>query len=194
MQPEQTLRMRPRSPRLIWRRLAPEHADAFHRLVVDPHIRRYLLDGQVMSPAWCSAQIEGSEALFDRLGVGLWMLWPGDGMSDVTSDGIGGTNAIDDMPSGHAIGFAGYRIFDEMGPEPQLLYAFVEAVTGRGLASEAGRALLDVGRAAGLDPIVSAVDGPNRASLRVLAKLGFEVVRTTAEGEFGEMVYLERRG
>ncbi|MEZ4433168.1 MAG: GNAT family N-acetyltransferase [bacterium] len=162
----------PTSPRLRWRRLDRDHVDAFHRLVVDPHVRRFLLDGEQLPREWSAAEVTASDALFDRIGLGLWLLAEGDG---------------------EPIGFAGFRVFDELGPEPQLLYAFTERVTGRGLATEAARALIAAAEAAGLDPIHSAVDGPNAASLRVLAKVGFSVDRVTAEGAFGEMVWLSRR-
>lgn len=163
----------PTSPRLEWHRLAPEYIDVFYRLVRDAHVKRYLLDGLDLPRAWCDGEIEASDRLFEAHGVGLWLVRrPGD----------------PDM-----VGFAGYRIFEEMGPEPQLLYAFVERVTGRGLATEVARALVAVGHAAGLDPIHSAVDGPNLASMRVLEKAGFEKVRTTAEGVFGETAWFERR-
>ena len=34
------------------------------------------------------------------------------------------------------VGFIGYHVFEDLGPEPQLLYAFLERVTGRGFATE----------------------------------------------------------
>lgn len=163
--------VRPASPRLRWQRLDGAQIDAFHRLVIDPHVRRYLLDGELMDRAWSAGEVAASDALFDRIGLGMWLLAEGDA----------------------AVGFAGFRVFEELGPEPQLLYAFTERVTGRGLATEAARALVAAAEAAGLDPIHSAVDGPNAASLRVLAKVGFSVDRVTAEGAFGEMVWLSRR-
>lgn len=164
--------MTPRSPRLEWQRLAPAYVDVFYRLVRDAHVKRYLLDGLDMPRAWCADEVEASDRLFEQRGVGLWLL-----------SRIGAPDVI---------GFAGYRVFDELGPDPQLLYAFVKRVTGRGLATEAARALVEAGHAAGLDPIVSAVDGPNAASMRVLEKVGFRRVRATDEGAFGETVYFER--
>lgn len=163
----------PTSPRLRWRRLCAADLDTFHRLALDPHIRRYLLDGEVVDRDWCAATLAASDALFDRLGLGLWLM--------SHRDGIDGT-----------LGFAGYHIFDGMGDNAQLLYALIEPATGRGLATEAARALVTAGHAAGLDPIHSAVDGPNAASLRVLAKAGFTIDRTTPTGHFGETVWLTR--
>lgn len=165
--------MTPTSARLNWTRLSADNLDAFHRLITNPHVRRYLCDGQVLDRAWCAATAEASTALFAERGIGLWLL----------------SEADDAAP----IGFAGFHPFEEMGPTPQLLYAFVEAATGRGLATEAATALLPAGTAAGIEPITAAVDGPNTASLKVLAKAGFERVRTTDEGAFGSTVYFARR-
>jgi ribosomal-protein-alanine N-acetyltransferase len=151
--------MEPTSPRLTYRRLAPAQAAAFHALVADPHVRRYMMDGRLMEPAWSRAVIEDSERLFGSLGLGLWLV------SERGQEDAG------------PVGFVGFRIFEDMHPEPQLLYAFVEAATGRGYATEASEALLRLA----CDPadptlaeIHAAVDAPNAASLRVLEKLGFE--------------------
>jgi len=52
-------------------------------------------------------------------------------------------------------------------------YRYVNAAWGRGVASEAGRAVLEHGfRVLGLDPIVAVVHPDNLASQRVIAKLG----------------------
>jgi hypothetical protein len=36
------------SERLRYSGLRPEHLDSFHRLVQDAHVRRYLMDGEVL--------------------------------------------------------------------------------------------------------------------------------------------------
>jgi RimJ/RimL family protein N-acetyltransferase len=65
---------------------------------------------------------------------------------------------------------------DEIGGgRGELGYWFDEAVWGRGLASEAARALMDWGFAAlGLAGLDSGCAEDNRASAAILAKLGFE--------------------
>jgi [ribosomal protein S5]-alanine N-acetyltransferase len=56
----------------------------------------------------------------------------------------------------------------------ELGYRYVQEAWGRGVASEAGRAVLDYGfTTLGLDPIVAVAHPDNLASRRVLAKLGF---------------------
>ncbi len=152
----------PTSPRLAYRRLGGGDLDRFHALAIDAHVRRYLLDGQVLPREWAEDELEASDSLFEAAGVGLWLVAEGD---DV-------------------IGFAGFRVFAAMEPAPQLLYALLERVTGRGLASEITGALVAHAREVGLDPIVAAVDEVNAASVRVLEKAGFRR-RGEREGAFG---------
>lgn len=159
----------PTSPRLGYRRLRHDDLAAFHRLLSDAHVKRYLLDGQDMPRAWVADAIEQSDALFATHGVGLWLLLQGD----------------------QAVGFAGFRGFSAMCAEPQLLYALTLPVLGRGLATEAARAMVVAAEAAGMSAVVAAVDAPNLASLRVLDKLDF-VVAGHLPGGFGDTLLLER--
>ena len=145
----------PTSERLVYELLSVEHEQTFHLLVTDAHIRRYLLDGERMDSDWCRAEIDRARALLKSRGVGLWL--------------------IRERADGPVVGFAGFRVFESLGDEPQLLYALVESVTGKGYATEAARAAIEVAtRDAGFSRILAAVDEPNRASQRVLGKLGFK--------------------
>ncbi len=68
----------------------------------------------------------------------------------------------------------GYRLPDEA----VLGFYLARAFWGRGLATEAGRAFVDLGfEELGLKRIVTAVEVDNAASVRVLEKLGFAVER-----------------
>ncbi|MFK7988402.1 MAG: GNAT family N-acetyltransferase [Sandaracinaceae bacterium] len=162
----------PRSERLRYERLTSDALPTLLQLAQDAHIRRYLLDGELMDMAWCEASLSASEACFETHGAGLFLVFR-DGADD-------------------AIGFAGFHVFNELGPEPQLLYALLEPHTGMGLATEIARALLELAREVGFSEVVSAVDAPNTASLRVLKKVGFQ---KTGElpGAFGATVMLVRR-
>lgn len=159
------------SPRLRYRELGVGDVDAFHALVTDAHVRRYLMDGEVLPRSWSEQAIGTSARSFAAGGVGLWLIWEA---------GVAG--------GAQPIGFCGYWTFEEVEPAAQLLYAFVESATGRGYATEAARALVDYGRAhAGMTDILSAVDAPNTASARVLERLGFER-RGAVPGAFGEVL------
>ena len=66
----------------------------------------------------------------------------------------------------------GLREIDDT-PEVELLYGFAPAHWGRGLALEAARVVLAHGfDALGLERIAGRTDTPNRASVRVLERLG----------------------
>jgi [ribosomal protein S5]-alanine N-acetyltransferase len=143
------------SPRLCYGRVSMATLDAFHALVVDPHVRRYLMDGETFSRDWSEARIRDSEALFERRGVGLWLA------HERTGDAL--------------VGFCGFLTFPAADPEPEIVYALVERYCGRGYATEMARASIAYARAcAGFADIAASVDEVNAASLHVLEKLGFE--------------------
>ncbi len=136
-------------------------------------MRRYLLDGELMEPDWCEAEVQRSDELFDSVGVGLWLVFEA---------GAGEQGAI---------GFCGYRRFEELSDGPQLLYAFLGAFTGRGYATEAAHALIDFAKVnTPLRKIDSAVDEPNTASARVLEKVGFRRC-SDVPGAFGRILVFE---
>jgi len=59
----------PSSPRLRYCPLAAADLAAFHVLVTDEHVRRYLLDGEGFSREWTAARIAGQGL---AMGEGLW--------------------------------------------------------------------------------------------------------------------------
>jgi RimJ/RimL family protein N-acetyltransferase len=156
------------SARLRYRPVEPAELDAFHRLVQDPHVRRYLMDGEVFPREWSAERIEASQALFARRNVGIWL--------------------VDESATGALVGFCGFLELPSVHPEPQLVYALFESFTGRGYATEMARTAIAHARTQpGFDEIIGAVDEPNTASIRVLEKVGFEVTGY-APGPFGRTV------
>jgi RimJ/RimL family protein N-acetyltransferase len=143
------------SARLRFAPVAMATLDAFHALVQDAHVRRYLMDGHVLPREWSEARIRESEASFARRRIGLWLAYE---------------RATDAL-----VGFCGFVDFPALHPEPELVYALLERYAGRGYATEMARAAIAHARTqGGLHDIVTSVDEVNRASLRVLEKLGFE--------------------
>ena len=132
---------------------APADADCLLRLFRNPAVRRYLLDGNMVSQEWVDAEIAGSAQRFMSTGAGLW--------SANLNTGTG------------IIGFAGFREFFEP-PQLQLIYGLLPAYWGRGLATEIANC---VGHhafsALGFTTLRAAIDSPNVASGRVLERLGF---------------------
>jgi RimJ/RimL family protein N-acetyltransferase len=161
----------PVSRRLVYTRLGLDKLDAFHALVQDEHVRRYLMDGEIFPREWSEARIRDSSALFERCGVGLWL--------------------VDEASSEELAGFCGFLEFPALSQRPQLVYALLERFTGRGYATEMARAAIAYAREhAGFGAIDAGVDAVNEKSCRVLDKLGF--VRTaTVPGAFGD-TYLYR--
>jgi len=157
------------SERLRYHPAGPESLDAFHRLVQDEHVRRYMMDGNVFPREWSAERMRQSQALFERRGVGIWL--------------------AHDRHTDELVGFCGFD--DSSGrPEPQLVYALFERFTGRGLATEMARAAIAQARTQpGLDEIMADVDEINAASVRVLERLGFERI-AVHPGAFGNLILL----
>ena len=159
-----------RSERLRYRAVEPSSLDAFHSLVQDAHVLRYLLDGNVFPREWTAERIEESRFLFESRRVGTWLAY--------------------EKSTGALVGFCGFAHTIPDQADPQLVYALFERFTGRGYATEMARAALAHARTeAGFTEIVADVDEANVASVRVLEKLGFE--RTSvSQGAFGNLLLL----
>jgi ribosomal-protein-alanine N-acetyltransferase len=153
------------SPRLRYEQVSLAAVDAFHSLVQDEHVRRYLMDGETFPREWSEDRIRDSEALFATRAVGLWLAF--------------------ESTANHLVGFCGFLAIPSVHPEPQLVYAMFERFTGRGYAVEMGHAMIDAARRSGtMQDIIAGVDEVNRASIRVLEKLGF-VQEGTMQGPLG---------
>ena len=176
VQPEPDARpLQPTSARLRYRLLAAADLSVLHALALDGHVRRFLLDGERVSEAWCAHLIEASRQEFAQNKLGMWLLFERE------------------RPAS-AIGFAGFWRFDCVGAAPQLLYALEPAYTGRGYAGEAARSVIAFARAhEALREIDAAVDEPNVASIAVLQRLGFRRVGE-APGAFGKMLLFRLPG
>ena len=97
--------------------------------------------------------------------------------------------ALEERAGGAVVGGTGLFPLAREGPEIELAYHVVPSRWGRGYATEAGAALLDAAwRETDLDQVVAVAFDENRASTRVMEKLGmthegpsryreFEVVR-----------------
>jgi RimJ/RimL family protein N-acetyltransferase len=158
----------PSAARLVFGEVAEHNLGQFHELVCDEHIRRFLLDGQNMSLEWCVQILESVSAEKASSGLGMWLLYEPE----------------------HAtpFGFAGYLRFEGPDSPLQLLYALRASHSGRGYAREAAVALIDFAREhCAQGDIIAAVDEPNVASSKVLARLGFQCTGSVP-GAFGRML------
>ena len=162
------------SLRLTYEPVGPAHLGAFHTLVEDEHVRRYLMDGAVLPREWSAERIRDSQALFLRRGVGIWLAHR--------------------KTSRELVGFCGFLEMPQVHPEPQIVYAMFERFTGKGYAVEMARAAITQARTrTGFERIVAAVDEVNAASRRVLDKFGFEQI-AILQGFFGNVLVLQLVG
>jgi RimJ/RimL family protein N-acetyltransferase len=156
-----------RSTRLSYRPVEPGQLEEFLQLLQDDHVRRYLLDGELVGRDWAAERVRESEALFASGGLGVWL--------------------VHERGSNELVGFCGYLVLASVSPEPQLLYALLERFTGRGHATEMAAAAIAAARERGeRGPLHASVDEINAASLRVLEKLGFRRI-SVAPGAFGPL-------
>jgi len=153
------------SARLSYAPVTLGDAGRFHRIACDEHVRRYLLDGVVVSMEWSAQRIDESQASFARRGVGLWL--------------------AHERSSNELVGFCGFIGLPSIHVEPQLAYALFERFTGMGYATEMARASVrHACTQARFRDVFASVDAANVASRRVLEKLGFEPIAGN-QGTFG---------
>ena len=158
------------SERLEYRPVTAAGLDDFHRLVQDDHVRRYLMDGELLPREWTEQRVRDSIALFERCGVGLWL--------------------AHQRETGDVVGFCGFLDIPSVHPQPQLVYAMFERYTGQGCATEMARAsIAEARRHSGFSTVVASVDEANGASVRVLEKLGFRRASRRL-GAFGDVLVL----
>jgi [ribosomal protein S5]-alanine N-acetyltransferase len=131
-----------------------------------PQVRQFLFDGAVLSAAEITETIEDSARDFATSGYGLWLIRQADGTD--------------------LVGTAGLRPLEDLGLE--VYYSLVPGAQGRGLATEAARAVVEHALGPlGLPEVLAEVDEDNTASAAVLERLGmtpFEVV----PGVLGPMI------
>lgn len=154
------------TPRLLLRRLVAADLPELIALDSDPEVMRY-----VGSPVGVRSPAETEERARVRIlestrgdhgPLGLWRV-------EARGDGAFlGVGALLRMPAGRGAAAAA-------DPDVEVAYRLVRAAWGRGLATEAARALVAHGLSTlGLPRLVAVTYPENRASQRVLDKLGFE--------------------
>lgn len=145
------------TPRLNLRPIKRSDLDAFHQLVIDPEVRRFLCDDQILSREQVIDWIEISHTLFRSNHFGLWAVFP--------------------RHEKELIGFCGFWYF-HTPPELELVFGVAPDYWNQGFATEAAEAVMKYGfDRLQFDRIASSADAPNLASVRVMQKLGMSWVR-----------------
>ena len=155
--------------RLRLRPYAEADVDALHALWIDPEVRRWLRDDKVISREEAKQEVRDAIARFRTHGFGEWIVEP--------------------RGEPRPIGFCGFR-FVAGTPEIEILYGLAPDCWGRGLATEASRAVLGFGfEQCGLSRVTGNADVPNAASVRVLEKLGMGFERREQRGDLDLVFY-----
>jgi ribosomal-protein-alanine N-acetyltransferase len=141
--------------RLTLRPWTLDDTDELHALWIRPEVRRYLWDNESIARERAESTVRDFVATQEKEGTGGWVAL--------------------DRESGGLVGFAGL-IRREPG-DPELLYGIAPEWWGRGLATEASRAVLAYAFGPlGCERVTAACDVPNAASARVLTRLGMRLM------------------
>lgn len=142
--------------------------EALHRLWTNPEVRKYLWDDVIITREQAAEVVASSLDDFAIHGYGHWIITLKEQSALIGWAGL--------RPSGAASAI-------------EVLYGITPEYWGQGLAVEATQAVLHYCFAElGLLQIYAGTDPPNKASLRVMEKLGMRFVRcTTINGQ--EAIY-----
>jgi len=161
--------------RLLIRELGEGDTPALSKILGDPSVMEFSRNG-ALSEADTAGFIEWCAGHYREHGYGQW--------------------ALVEKSSGALIGFCGLsRTTVDSVDEVEVAYRLARAHWGRGLASEAARAVLAQGFSElGIEAIVGIVSPRHLASIRVLEKIGFRSFSETRYSGWDVRVYrLTRR-
>lgn len=155
--------------RLSMRPLALADVPRVHDLWTGADVRRFLWDDEVISFEKTRAIVVESERLMTASGMGLWAVTPKD--------------------EPELAGVGGYWHFRDP-PELELILAFDPRHWKQGFATEAGTALIRYGfDDIGLTEVRGSTDEPNRASRRLMERLGMRYERRATIGGLDTVFY-----
>jgi RimJ/RimL family protein N-acetyltransferase len=151
--------------RLRLERWEPErHTSALAEMNADAEVMRHIGDGAPVTRAESELQSRSIASHWERFGFGLWAVRMG---ADSPVLGFAGLSHPLWFPSERAMVEAGWRLRRD--------------AWGQGIATEAGRAALEVGFGVlGLEQIVSYIFPGNERSQAVSRRLGMQRVRVVA--------------
>jgi RimJ/RimL family protein N-acetyltransferase len=156
------------TPRMRGVRIGPEHQPELEALLGDPRVGATL--GGVATPEGVADQIAAHGRHWDAHGFGYWMFRDLDGVpvarGGLSATAVGG-------PGGVEVGWT-------VAPDRW----------GQGYATELGAAAIEVAfERLGLAEVVSYTMVENRASRRVMEKLGFEYEREVVHADLPHVLY-----
>jgi RimJ/RimL family protein N-acetyltransferase len=162
--------------RLLLRRWKHEDHAPFADMCGDPDVMQYIGDGSTLTAERSSRAIASFEKEWDERGFGLF--------------------AVEAKQTGQLIGFTGLSWPDflpEVLPSVEIGWRFSKPNWGKGYASEAATAALSFGvDELGITDIVSIYQIENRASARIMQKLGMIFDRKTIDPTCGREIEVYR--
>ena len=165
-----------KTARLLLRRWRAEDIDPFAAICSDPEVMRYIGCGSTRTRDQSATAIRSFETAWEKKGYGLF--------------------AVELRGSNQLIGFTGLAepsFLPEVMPAVELGWRFARQSWGNGYATEAARAALDFGLVTLRIPeIVSIYQAENRASGRIVEKLGMRFDRETLDPSCGRSVRIYR--
>jgi [ribosomal protein S5]-alanine N-acetyltransferase len=138
--------------RLILKPILESELDTFHKILVDPYVRKYLCDDRILPLQQVEEMLKQSQKHFEEERFGLWFIR------------IKGES--------EAIGFVGLWYFFEE-KQPQLAYALLPKALKKGYATEAASKILEYCfDELGYEYLLASCDRPNLESQKVAERLG----------------------
>jgi len=126
--------------------------DRLHALWTEPDMRRFLWDDIIISRDRAGEEVERGILNVARHDIGYWI--------------------IESQKQDDLLGFCGFRLI-EQGPDIELMYGLKRACWGRGLATEASRAVLAwLWASTGYQRVFARTDPPNEKSIALMQRLG----------------------
>ncbi|MEU5438283.1 GNAT family N-acetyltransferase [Streptomyces sp. NPDC020719] len=160
------------TPRLILRRWREEDIVPMAAVNADPEVMRWIRDGSVRDEQQTRDGVQAWENEWESQGFGLF--------------------AVEIRSTGELAGFTGLSVptyFPEILPAVEVGWRLGRSHWGQGLATEAAAAAVRFGfRERGLERIVSITQVGNKASERIMAKLGMHPVCETVNPAYGRRV------
>lgn len=147
------------TPRLILRAFTLDDVDAMYQLMTVPEVIRYVGN----KPA------QSKQDTLDYLHQHP--------LRDYQVYGYGRFACVW-KETGEVIGFSGIKFLQEIS-ETELGYRFLPQFWGKGLATEAGQAVIQFAEGLGLKRLVAVIHPQNQGSIQVALRLGFALEGTT---------------
>ena len=158
------------TPRLILTTWRDDDWFAFRPIATDPEVMRHITGGEPWTDDRIQDFVSRQQRLYEERGFCRWKLI--------------------DKSNGELAGFCGIGYFHQAGDHPEIGWWLARRYWGKGLASEAARvALRDGFERVRLERIVSVARPENRASTRIMEKLGLAFENEWTDGDLRLVKY-----